>query len=288
MKERSLVAFTILSQMAVGAFWTLGALHGWATRQAGLATADTLTDRALLIVGPAMVLGLLASFFHLGNPAEAWRALANLRSSWLSREILFAMLFTGISLFFVGLQWFKVGTLDARNILAWIAAFIGLGLLFCMSSAYEVRTIPAWNTGSTPAFFFATALLLGSLLVGVILAITGTPSELLQTGLKWMALNAILLSSLGLAGIPLWLAQLASGPEAAVRALARITLEHRVLFRWRLGLSMLGILFASIALSPWWQLNNARIGILLAFVVVLISEVLGRLLFYEARVRLGV
>ena len=44
MKERSLVAFTILVQMAVGAFWVLGALHIWAARQAGTAAADALAD----------------------------------------------------------------------------------------------------------------------------------------------------------------------------------------------------------------------------------------------------
>ena len=289
MKERSLVAFTLLSQMAVGAFWTLGALRIWAERRAGPAAADALTDPALLTVGPVMVLALLASFFHLGKPLSAWRAFANLRSSWLSREVLFATLFTGASVLWIALRWFEVGTPGTRNLVAWIAALLGLALMFSIANAYEIRTIPAWNTPSTPAFFFATAALLGGLQVGVILAISsGAPSELLQTGFKWMALNAIWLSSLELVGIPLWLAQLASGPEASVRALARITQERNAILRWRLGLTMLGILLASIALSPWWQLNNARFGILLAFAVVLISQVLGRLLFYEARVRCGV
>src|ERR1700754_4895733 len=34
------------------------------------------------------VLGLVASFFHLGHPERAWRAVAMWRTSWLSRECL--------------------------------------------------------------------------------------------------------------------------------------------------------------------------------------------------------
>ena len=35
-----------------------------------------------------LVLGLFASFFHLGRPERAWRAAAMWRTSWLSREVI--------------------------------------------------------------------------------------------------------------------------------------------------------------------------------------------------------
>jgi DMSO reductase anchor subunit len=35
-----------------------------------------------------LVLGLFASFFHLGRPERAWRAAARWRTSWLSREVI--------------------------------------------------------------------------------------------------------------------------------------------------------------------------------------------------------
>jgi anaerobic dimethyl sulfoxide reductase subunit C (anchor subunit) len=289
MKERSLVAFTLLSQMAVGAFWTLGALRIWAERRAGLAAADALTDPASLMIGPVMVLALLASFFHLGKPTNAWRAFANLRSSWLSREILFATLFTGASALWAALRWIEIGAIETRNVIAWIAALLGLALMFSMANAYEIRTIPAWNTVNTPIAFSITALLLGGLWVGVMLTVNSNASpELLQVAVKWMAWQAVMLCGLELAFVPLWIAQLASGPEAAISAVAKITREHNFIFRLRLALAVLGIVFANLALSPWWQWTSARIGIILAFGVVLIAEVLGRILFYEARVRRGV
>jgi len=45
----------------------LGIVHFFAARQWGEAEADRLSDRALLAIGPVLVLGTIASLFHLGN-----------------------------------------------------------------------------------------------------------------------------------------------------------------------------------------------------------------------------
>ena len=93
-RDWALIAFTILAQMSIGAFLVLGVVHFFAMRKAGMEEADRLSDRALLAIGPLMVLSLLASLFHLGNPLNAYRAVTNLGSSWLSREVFFSVLFT--------------------------------------------------------------------------------------------------------------------------------------------------------------------------------------------------
>lgn len=289
MKERSLAVFTILSQMSVGAFWVLGALHAWATRQTGMAVADALTDKALLAVGPVMALGILASFFHLGTPLKAWRAFANLRSSWLSRETLFAVLFAGASGLFAGVRWFKAGTPVVHTAMACAAALLGLGLIYSMANAYRVRTIPAWDTRLTPISFFTTALLLGGLAAGVALVVNSdVPPDLSRLALEWIALGAVVLLGVRLALILLWIARLATGQGAALSAAARITQEHRSILRLRLALAVMGVAVAGVTLSPWGEGARAGIAILLTFGLVLASEVLGRLLFYEARVRHGV
>ena len=289
MKERSLVAFTLLSQMAVGAFWSLGWLRVWWARQAGVAVADPLVDHALLVVVPLMVLGLLVSFFHLGTPFNAWRAVANLRSSWLSREILFALLFTGASGLFTGLHWLELGTSVAREVVAWVAALLGLALITSMANAYRLRTVPAWNTGFTLTSFLTTALLLGGLAAGATLVVNPeVPSDLLASSLQWIATVAISLLCVQLVTLLLWIAGLAVDPGAASRAAARITHERRAIFRWRLALAVVGLVAMGVTLSPWGGGAKANVAIMLAFGLVLASEVLGRLLFYEARVRHGV
>ncbi len=44
---------------------------------------------ALLLI----VIGLFSSVFHLANKKNGWRAFIPIRSSWLSREAVFAVLF---------------------------------------------------------------------------------------------------------------------------------------------------------------------------------------------------
>jgi len=289
MKERSLVAFTLLSQMAVGAFWSLGWLRVWWAQQAGIGVADRLVERALWVVGPVMVGGLLASFLHLGRPHNAWRAVANLRSSWLSREILFALLATGASWLFTGLQWLDLGGSVARDVMAWMAALLGLALITSMANTYRLRTVPAWNTWFTLISFFITACLLGVLAVGAMLVLKPeVPSDLLGSSLQWIATVAICLSCVQLVILLLWIAGLAVAPGAAARAAARMTHERRSIFRWRLALAVVGLVAVGVILSPWGDGAKANAAIMLAFGLVLASEMLGRLLFYEARVRHGV
>lgn len=289
MKGRSLVAFTLLSQVAVGSFWVLVGLRAWAAWHAGADAASALTDGALLLVGPVMLLAIVSSFFHLGAPVKSWRALANLRASWLSREVLFALLFAAATLLFAALQWLDWGPSVARNVLAGIVALLGLALLASMTSAYRLRTVPAWDTWTTPAAFLITACLLGGLGVGVVLGQpSGASSELLGAARQWIALGAIVLLSMDLLVILIWIAGMSAAPGAASRAAARITQERGPIFRARLALTVAAVLVSGAALTPWGEGVRASAAIALAFGLVTITEVLGRVLFYEARVRHGV
>lgn len=282
MKERSLVAFTLLAQMAVGAFWTLGAVHLWAARGAGMA------DRALLGIPALMLLAILASFLHLGAPRNAWRALANLPSSWLSREILFTLLFTTASGLVAGLQWFNWGTIAVRDALAWVAALLGLALIVSMSNAYRLRTVSGWDTWATPASFFITAGLLGGLGAGAMLAFNpGIPLELRWTALQSITLGAVLLLSLELAIVSLRAVRLASVRGSALPAVARVTRQHSLIFKLRLVLALLAVAVAGIGLSPWLEGAGISVTTVAVLGLVLASEVLSRLLFYEVRVRHG-
>ena len=94
LRELALVLFTVIMQMAVGAFCVLGGVHFFAARRNGLDEADKLSDRALVAIGPLAVFALAVTFLHLGNPVNAPRAISNLGTSWLSREITLALLFS--------------------------------------------------------------------------------------------------------------------------------------------------------------------------------------------------
>ena len=162
-REWALILYTILTQLSVGAFIVMGIVHLYASRKAGVAEADRMNDRALLAIGPLLVLAVLASLFHLGTPTSAYRAITNVGSSWLSREILFTVLFVVAGGAFALMQWRKVSTPQVRNGIAVLAAFIGVALIYSMAQVYMVRTVPVWNTLATPISFFTTTFLLGTL-----------------------------------------------------------------------------------------------------------------------------
>jgi len=189
MRERSLVAFTLLAQTAVGAFLTLCALDLWAEQLPGVPAALVVPDRGFLAVAGLMGAALLVSLLHLGTPRSAWRAVANLRASWLSREVLSALLFAGCAALVAAHRWTGApGAAVLGAALRIFAAASGVGLLLAMAGVYRLRTVPAWDTPWTVVSFCATASLLGALPVGAALGLApALPADLAAGPLKWIA-----------------------------------------------------------------------------------------------------
>jgi Fe-S-cluster-containing dehydrogenase component/DMSO reductase anchor subunit len=168
-----LVAMLVLTQLAVGAFSSLGLLKParWESRLA-----------ALLVV----LISLAASTLHLGRPIYAVRALRMWRRSWLSREVLLFSLFAAAA----------AGSVLVPGLVL-PAAILGAAGITASAFIYLVPARPAWNSMSTLADFYLTALLLGPLF----LTITGEPiarlavcaaaaAQLLNQLLKFMRMAA--------------------------------------------------------------------------------------------------
>jgi DMSO reductase anchor subunit/ferredoxin len=132
-----LVWLTLLTQAAVGASLTAG-------DRAGRATAALLA-----------LVALATSLLHLGRPIYAWKALRNLRRSWLSREVALFGAYGGLAALAV-----------AVPAVAAVAAAIGVAGVYASGRLYMVPGRPAWCTPLTLARFGATALALGGLLTG--------------------------------------------------------------------------------------------------------------------------
>lgn len=302
--EWALIFFTILGQMSVGAFLILGVVHFFASRKAGMEEADRLTDNALYAILPVMVLAFLASFLHLGHIANAPKAVTNLATSWLSREILFGVVFAVVAFLFAFLQWRKIGSFVLRSIVAVIAGLIGIGLVFSMASVYMMETQPSWNTFFTPLQFSVTTLLLGAMALGAAFVANyayirrKTPDcadvqcDLLRSIMRWIAIGSIVLLGVEFVAIPIYLALLASqGAEAASTASLMLN-NFGVVFGFRLllaflGAGVFGIFITQSALNPGKERILSYFAYS-AFVLVFAGEILGRFLFYATRVHIGV
>jgi len=165
LREWSLVLFTVLAQAAAGLTLFGAGLRLWSA-EPGRAPGLDLVILPLIAGLLATAIGL--SLLHVGRKRNAARALLNLRSSWLSREVLAAMAL----LIATVLAWWLTVSVEAAAVRAWtgwagvpIAAFLLLG----MARVYMQRTVPVWNHWRTPLAFTATAVLLGGLLANAVL-----------------------------------------------------------------------------------------------------------------------
>lgn len=139
---------------------------------------------------PGLVLGwLLTSFckpaalmMHLGRPERFWRAVVNLRSAWISRGVMGAILFTGFGfLHMVNLKWavFTPALGNLVYVLAMVGCFvvmIYLGYVLSHSPAIQL-----WSSGLMPLISLIYGLMGGvtmTLLLGVKTFLADNPEAL--------------------------------------------------------------------------------------------------------------
>lgn len=134
-------------------------------------------NKEQLIIGGLMamaliIFGLLSSTFHLANPRNAWRAFSRFRTSWLSREGVFAVLFMPLGLGYLLCIWLdapvvlRMGIGFFAAVLAWITVF-STGMIYAC-----LKTIRQWHTPLVPANYLALGYASGSflMLLGAVVA----------------------------------------------------------------------------------------------------------------------
>lgn len=90
--------------------------------------------------------GLLASFFHLGHPERAWRAAAQWRTSWLSREVIVLPAFMAAVFFYGMAHWRGLPTLlpALAGVLLAFGLFVATGMIYAC-----LRFLREWHTPLT-------------------------------------------------------------------------------------------------------------------------------------------
>ena len=160
---------------------------------------------------PGMIFGwILTTFFkpaalfmHLGQPLRFWRAIANVRTAWISRGIVGAILFTGFGfLHMVNLKWALFGGFLGGLVffLAMLGCFIVMIYLGYVLS--HSPSIPLWNTGLMPLISLIYGLMGGvtmTILFGInsfLAADPGALQFLKTTELILIAITFVMLLSM--------------------------------------------------------------------------------------------
>lgn len=160
----SVIFFTVSSGAGFGLFALL-VLADLLGLGGGLSTDQKLTAGviALFLVSA----GLSSSVFHLANPKNAWRAFSRYRTSWLSREGVFAVIFFPFAIAYLGLTWLNWTQFDALKLgMGVIAALLAWTTIFSTGMIYAcLKTIRQWNSPLVPANYLALGHFLGALLL---------------------------------------------------------------------------------------------------------------------------
>ncbi len=270
MGEFPLVIFTVLSQLAVGALITVVLLDHYSDK-----IDKSLGKKLTLIILGATAVGLGFSLLHLGHPFEAYRALANLGSSWLSREVVLFSVFTLLLIAYY-FQWQK----DSSNkkIVGILASVTGILGVISSGMVYVLPAVPAWNNFSPLVFFILTAVVLGPLFVIAVLKLHGITPPSNLVGIAGILLAGYLLSFILYTSV-LFSSAGASGQTAA-QMLASSSFWLRIGLTWLLPL---GLIFWVIRKQTSEYKYLAGI-----FLLVFAGEIIGRYLFYDTAVFLKI
>jgi anaerobic dimethyl sulfoxide reductase subunit C len=289
--EWSLVLFTVLAQMAVGAFLTVQAI-------AVLFPADdALVNSILLLCLLLLLMGVLAAALHLGRPGRIPGVMANLPGSWLSREMLIGGVFGALLTGYVGVRWLEIDSTRVHDLLALTTGISGLALVLGMSRLYMLRTVPAWNTMMTPLAFFTTTFLLGSMLVATVclavypVAETSQQALFIDDALQVITPVVVVLAGLQIVLMQQSVSRLGRSGGVALQSMKNLVDEYQAVFFCRIMFAALGAgMFAALVYQNADFAGDAimRGLLMLAFALVLIAEVLGRFLFYASYQREGI
>ncbi len=184
----SVIFFTVVSGAGYGLFILLAVAHLF-----GLADVDTSSMLTGGIIGLFMITaGLLSSVGHLANPKNAWRAFFRFRTSWLSREGVFAVAFYPVAMLYLLGYWLNDGGPNGLVVLLGLVSIvIALLTLFSTGMIYgSLKTIRQWSTALTPANFILMGLATGSVVLVMVLAFHGKDiggSALLSAALLTLA-----------------------------------------------------------------------------------------------------
>lgn len=144
--ELPLALFSTLAPTGAGAYAVLAVVMAVADLNE---TERQRIDRLGLAPLAFVLLGFIAAFFHLANPFHALGVFAGVGTSPLSNELVAGAAFFFVAAVYTGLAFFgKLGR--ARCAFAIVVGIIGLVFCAFVGLAYQMPTIPSWDTPIAP------------------------------------------------------------------------------------------------------------------------------------------
>ncbi len=303
-REWTLPVYTILTQLSVGALFVIWVIRALNSAKFGSEKTDQTIKIPILILFTTAIAAITFAHFHLSRPYLSFLALRNLKSSWLSRELLANLIY----IIFLGLLLISLWLVKVRHkvntVLGWLAILSGFIIDYCMSRIYLLPSQPAWNSLLTPASFLVTTFLLGVLTVPVLFTMDlifkksqgqdgqAIHAQLIDQSLGRLAVIAATLCILMATIVYFQIASLFSGNAAAQISLNLLLNIYQPLLIIRLALLFIGVGWLGFVAAKHHQKKLAAeslfLQVLIACLLVMVAEILGRFLFFAIHVRIGI
>lgn len=273
MKELPLIIFTLTMQAAIGAhLW--GVIIRLKDKNAPAFRTNSLVALILSAVG------MLASLIHLGKPYLALTSMANLSSSWLSREIFFS----GGFFVLLAIVWWLERSDKAsgvKNLCGILAGLAGIASVYAMSQLYMDTIITSWQSANTLIDFLVTTVILGTL----VFYVTAGPEGRAQAPRMDLIILAVIM--LQMVFVPNYIAGLGAAAGAGQESAALLVGSYGFIgmLRW---LMLLGGVFLFV-LSGAGKVDGGKAGVAYLAVTALVAgEFVGRFLFYATGIPIGI
>ncbi len=156
----------------------LGQPHFVDIATAGFTVADSMSSFVFLGCGISfllMMMGLIASFFHLGHPERAWRAVFQWKTSWLSREVIVMPLVMGVVVVYGAFHLFDAAVIkqqvgfDLVSLMGWVGFILVMILYLCTAMIYAcIRFIQEWSSPLTVINYTVLGLMSGFVLASAL------------------------------------------------------------------------------------------------------------------------
>lgn len=201
----SVVFLTTLIGAGQGLFLALFTVESYAAFGLLPLQSDSFYAIGSAIAMVLLVLGLVASFFHLGHPERAWRAAAKWRTSWLSREVIVLPAFMGTTFLYGVAHWLGINPVLAElpsgapvnitAVLGTLGTVLAFALYLCTGMIYAcLRFLREWHTPLTVINYILLGGASGFSLAAALAAMSAP--EVMPLLASW----ALIITALGLVG----------------------------------------------------------------------------------------
>lgn len=302
-REWALPVYTILMQLTVGSLFVLWMIRSLANSKFSHQEIDRIIRNPIFVIAFTAVVAMGGSHFHLSKPFHSFLAVLNFKSSWLSREIIFTLLFFLTTMSLLYLTYFRTYHRRLITVLGWLAIFFGVILIYCMARIYLLPTQVAWNSTTVIVSFYTTAVMVGTMAIACLMVLdlkfaeiqkaddVELRSEMIRYSSAGLTILTFILVLLSLAVLFIQMRLLAQGDLIARTSLSLLVELYLPLFVMRLVFLIFACASLLYAVSQMYRLKAASqslmLPVYLSCLSIMVGEIIGRFLFYATHIRVG-